>query len=156
MDFLMKHVIIISLLAIFTYADNYTFLVKPYQKEIELEAKIIAEIAASSLNEPLRLFIPEMSKLEKSVYAQYATLSATCEDANFIFINKNIDANSICHAKNTLYFTNNYRKLLSDERYFGAFFWNKSRPNIVFIQRRLQARHIHLPSSFEQFIESIE
>ena len=153
----MKHVILLGLLALFTYADHYTFLVKPYQKEIELEAKIIAEIAASSLeDEPLRLFIPEMSKLEKSVYAQYATLSATCEDANFIFINKNIDANSICHAKNTLYFTNNYRKLLSDERYFGAFFWNKSRPNIVFIQRRLQARHIHLPSSFEQFIESIE
>ncbi len=90
MDFLMKHVILLGLLALFTYADHYTFLVKPYQKEIELEAKIIAEIAASSLDEPLRLFIPEISKLEKSVYAQYATLSATCEDANFIFINKNL------------------------------------------------------------------
>lgn len=33
MDFLMKHVILISLLAIFTYADNYTFLVKPYQRD---------------------------------------------------------------------------------------------------------------------------
>lgn len=136
-----------------SFAENYTFLVQPYSKEVELEAKIIAEIATSSLHEEIKLFIPNISEMEKKVYSKYFTLSPQCETSNFVFVNKTVENGALCDNTKRLFFTNNYRKLLSDDKYFGALFWNKSRPNIVFSKMRLEKRAIVLPSTFNQFIE---
>lgn len=146
-------ILLLALISVLA-SENYTFLVHPYSKEVELEAKIIAEIATASLHEKTRIFIPHMTEMEKKVYAHYFTLSDTCEQSNFVFINKSIENETLCDNTNRLFFTNNYRKLLSDDKYFGALFWNKSRPNIVFIQKRLDQKAIELPQSFAQFIEN--
>ena len=135
------------------YAENYTFLVQPYSKEMELEAKIISEIATSSIHEEVKLFIPHISEMEEKVYSQYFKLSPKCETSNFVFVNKTVENETLCDSTQRLFFTNNYRKLLSDNKYFGALFWNKSRPNIVFSKIRLEQKAIVLPKSFEQFIE---
>lgn len=137
----------------FSFAENYTFLVQPYSKEVELEAKIIAEIATASFPGKIKLFIPHMSEMEEKVYSKYFTLSPACETANFVFVNKSVEDETLCDSANRLFFTNNYRKLLLDEKYYGALFWNKSRPNIVFSEKRLKKRAIELPKTFEQFIE---
>ncbi|MDD3342703.1 MAG: hypothetical protein PHR87_03920 [Sulfurospirillaceae bacterium] len=149
----MKVFILLLTLLSFIFAENYTFLVQPYSKEVELEAKIIAEIATASLHSKIKLFIPQISEMEEKVYSKYFTLSPKCEDANFVFINKNIEEESLCDNASRLFFTNNYRKLLANDKYFGALFWNKSRPNIVFSKKRLEAKAIILPKTFEQFIE---
>ena len=135
-------------------AENYTFLVQPYSKEVELEAKIIAEIATASLHVKIKLFIPHMSEMEEKVYSKYFTLSPKCETANFVFVNKSVENEPLCDDTNRIFFTNNYRKLLLDEKYYGALFWNKSRPNIVFSEKRLEGKAIKLPKTFEQFIEA--
>jgi hypothetical protein len=153
-DFKMRGIILILTCSLTLWAEHYTFLVKPYQKEMELEAKIIAQVAASSLKEPVKLFIPEISETEQEVYGRYFTLSPTCETSNFVFVNKTVETQHICKQTRPLFFTNNYRKLLSDERFFGALFWSKSRPNIVFIKKRLEERRILLPHAFDQFIEN--
>lgn len=72
-----------------------------------------------------------------------------------VFVNKTVDRETLCDNTKRLFFTNNYRKLLSDDKYYGALFWNKSRPNIVFIKNRLDKKAIVLPSTFNQFIEGI-
>lgn len=147
---------IISLLTIisFAYSEQYTFLVNKYDKEIELEAKIISNIATSSIKKDVKLFIPEISTMEKDVYSKFFTLSNSCEDANFIFIKRNINLNTLCeNQENKLFFTNNYEKLLEDTRYLGAFFWNKSRPNITFIKSRLEKNEIKLPDDYDKFVE---
>lgn len=149
----MKIRIILLTLFSFLQAENYTFLVQPYHKEIELEAKIISEIATSSLHEEIKLFIPNISEAEKKVYSQYFTLSPQCETSNFVFVNKAVENETLCDHTKRLFFTNNYRKLLSDDKYYGALFWNKSRPNIVFSKNRLEKRAIVLPATFNQFIE---
>jgi len=150
----MRILILLLTLLSFLVAENYTFLVQPYSKEIELEAKIIAEIANASLHSKIRLFIPHMTEMEEKVYSKYFILSPKCETANFVFVNKNIEKEALCDNENRLFFTNNYRKLLSDEKYFGALFWNKSRPNIVFIHKRLEQKAIELPKTFDQFVEN--
>lgn len=150
----MRVLILLFIALSFLSSENYTFLVQPYSKEVELEAKIIAEIATASLHEKIRIFIPHMTEMEKKVYSHYFTLSETCETSNFVFINKNIEQENLCDTTKRLFFTNNYRKLLADDRYFGALFWNKSRPNIVFIQKRLDQKAVTLPQSFAQFIEN--
>jgi len=150
----MRTIILLIFLSLSLLAENYTFLVKPYDKEIELEAKIVAQIASSSLNEKIKLFIPNISTMEKKVYSKYFTLAQKCETSNFVFVNKVVNKDALCDETKRLFITNNYRKLLSDDTYYGAFFWNKSRPNIVFIKRRLEKRAIQLPATYDQFIEN--
>ncbi len=151
----MKILILILGLLSFMYAQQYTFLVKKYDKEIELEAKIIFNIADSSINDKVILFIPKITHIEKDIYSKFFTLGKDCNESNFIFVKKNIENENLCMNQNKIYFTNNYQKLLSNEEYLGAFFWNKSRPNIVFIKNRLKKQKIILPKSYNQFIEDL-
>lgn len=150
----MKHLILTLILLSFSYSQTYTFLVNKYNKEIELESKIIKKIAESSVGKDIVLFIPEMTESEKNIYSKIVKIAKNCKEANFIFVKKNIDKD-LCKSENKLYFTNNYKKLLSNEKYVGAFFWSKSRPNIVFIKNRLTKRDISLPNSYQQFIEDL-
>jgi len=150
----MKIIILILSILSFAFSSQYTFLIKEYDKEIDLEAKIVAKIAKSSIKDEVRLFIPNISSMEKKVYSKYFTLGDSCKSSNFIFVKKADDSIKSCPKKDKLFFTNNYRKLLSDKKFYGAFFWNKSRPNIVFIRKRLDINHIKLPESYAQFVES--
>ena len=151
----MKSLILIYVITLSTYLNAYTFLVNKYDKEIELESKIISKIAKSSLTQEIILFIPDMTKNEKSIYSKIFTLTNKCEEANFVYTKKETEKENLCDDKKRLYFTNNYRKLLSNEKYFGAFFWSKSRPNIVFVKHRLEKYNITLPQSYLQFIEDL-
>ncbi len=51
-------------------------------------------------------------------------------------------------------FTLDYNLLKEYPEAIGAFFWQKSRPNIVFISPRLKKFHILLPKEFDEYIES--
>lgn len=150
----MKKIIFLITLITFLNAEQYTFLLNKYDKEIELEAKIISNIAIASIKNDIKLFIPEISISEKEIYSKFFILSNSCDDANFVFIKKSIDINSLCKEDtNKIFFTNNYQKLLNDNKYLGAFFWNKSRPNITFIKNRLEKQKIELPNSYAKFVE---
>ncbi|WP_024955651.1 hypothetical protein [Sulfurospirillum arcachonense] len=152
----MKTIISLITLVSFSYANQYTFLLDKYDKEIELEAKIIAKIATASISKQIKLFIPQISPMEKKVYSKFFTLAKNCQTSNFVFMNKTIDNEELCVKTNKLFFTNNYKKLLADNRYYGAFFWYKSRPNIVFVKNRLKTKGIELPQEYNQYIEDLD
>ena len=38
-------------------------------------------------------------------------------------------------------------------RVIGGFFWQKGRPNIIFLEKNLKKFHIHLPPEFDKYIE---
>ncbi len=150
----MKKIIFLITLISFLNAEQYTFLLNKYDKELELEAKIISNIATASIKNDIKLFIPEISIAEKEIYSKFFILSNSCDDANFIFVKKSLDTNSLCKEDtNKIFFTNNYQKLLKDSRYLGAFFWNKSRPNITFIKNRLEKQKIELSNDYAKFVE---
>ena len=94
-----------------------------------------------------------MAQNEESVYKEHFRGVQDCREANFIFIKRGAKIDEVCKNKERLFFTNNYRKLLSDTTFFGAFFWNKSRPNIVFIKERLKSYSVSLPKEYEKFVE---
>lgn len=150
----MKFIIFLITLITILNAEQYTFLLNKYDKELELEAKIISNIANASIHNEVKLYIPEISNMEKVVYSKFFILKNNCEDANFVFIKRNIDLKSFCKNENKLFFTNNYEKLLNDNRYLGAFFWNKSRPNITFIKSRLEKQKIKLSDDYDKFVEN--
>ena len=151
----MKILILILTFLSFSMAQQYVFLVNKYDQEIELEAKIITQIATDSVKEKIKLFIPNISKLEEKIYYKHVQITYDCNVSNFVF-DKGDFNNNQCKNKKRLYFTNNYRKLIGNNQYYGAFFWSKSRPNIVFIKDRLLKNSIELAQSYKQFIEDFD
>ncbi|MDZ7819632.1 MAG: hypothetical protein U5K55_13940 [Aliarcobacter sp.] len=154
----MKNIIFLISLVTFSFANQYTFLVDKYDEEIELEAKIISNIAIASSKNEIKLFIPRITSIEKNIYSKFFTLVNNCNDANFIYVKRNYEIDSLCKNKinNKLFFTNNYQKLLKKDNFIGAFFWNKSRPNIIFVKDRLVKQNIKLSKDYEKFIEDIK
>lgn len=150
----MKALLILLMIFSFSYSKQYIFTVNKYDKEIELEAKIISDIASSSINGKIKLFIPKISIQENEIYSKYFDLSEDCESANFVFDKKGLMKTS-CKTFDKLFFTNNYKRLIANDKYYGAFFWNKSRPNIVFLKQRLDKNSIKLSKDYTQFIEDI-
>ncbi|AXX92760.1 hypothetical protein CPU12_02715 [Malaciobacter molluscorum LMG 25693] len=151
----MKILLLILSLTSLLMSQQYTFLVNKYNKAIELEAKIISTIAHLSINkkEDIKLYIPEISSVESEIYSKLFVLSKSCEDADFVYIKKDFDEITKCKNRKAIFFTNNYKKLLNNNIFIGAFFWSKSRPNIVFIKNRLMTKHILLPNTYQKFIE---
>lgn len=146
--------LLFALTLLFTFAQaQYTFLVKKYTKEIELEAKIIANIAKNLSKEKSKIFIPKIKEQNHIIYSKFLNIVNTCEEAEIVYVKDSIDKLSSCKKQNKIYFTNNYRLLLSQPKFIGAFFWSKSRPNIVFIKSRLKENNIIVPKNYEQFVE---
>ncbi|RXK11692.1 hypothetical protein CP965_13050 [Halarcobacter mediterraneus] len=147
---------IISFMVCFIKADNYTYLLDKYQKETELEAKIVVKIAKDILvNKPVILYIPGMKSLDYKVYSSFVKVTKLCSEANFVFVKYSKSHKCQKKGKNSYILTNNYKKLLSDKTFLGAFFWSKSRPNIVLVKSRLSQKNIYLPREYERYIEDL-
>ncbi len=136
-------------------SDNYTFLVKEYNKEIELEAKIISNIAQNlkSGSEKISLYIPQISETEKNIYSGFFNIASSCSDADFVFVKNEKNDNQLCNENKKIFFTNSYDTLLKNKQFIGAFFWSKSRPNVIFVKDRLIKNHIELPEIYNKFVE---
>lgn len=62
----MKLFFITIFLPLILSANKYTYLLDEYQKETELEAKIVTKIAKDILvDKPIYLYIPHMQELDK-------------------------------------------------------------------------------------------
>ena len=136
-------------------SENYTFLVKEYNKEIELEAKIISNIVQNlkiSQNKA-SLYIPQISDVERNIYSGFFNIASSCDDADFIFVKDEKNDNQLCNGNKKIFFTNNYDSLLKNKKFIGAFFWSKSRPNVVFVKDRLIENNIELPEIYNKFVE---
>lgn len=150
----LKKLILIFFIPLHLLASNYTYLIDEYTKETELEAKIVTKIAKDILmNKPVKLYIPQKKQLDQKIYSKSTLLVNSCKEANFIFVKYHDPVFCSDKKANQYLLTNNYKKLISDPSYFGAFFWSKSRPNIVLIKQRLIKNNIRLSSEYDQFIE---
>jgi len=139
------------------FAQNYTYLIGKYSKETELEAKIVIKIAKDMIpNKKIKLFIPDMKELDQQIYSKNITIVKTCTKADFIFVKYGELSQCKNDTQKHYILTNNYRKLIHDPEFLGAFFWSKSRPNIVLVKTRLTKRNIQLPKEYDQFIEDLQ
>jgi len=70
-------------------------------------------------------------------------------DANLLIITNRKDIQS-----DKLKFTTSYPLLLHyEDSAIGGFYWQKGRPNILFLKNNLQKYHITLPKSMHEYIE---
>lgn len=153
---MIKKIFTAILFVSFLNANNYTYLLDEYQKETELEAKIVLKIARDILGStPINLYIPNMKELDNKVYSSKVKIVRTCEKANFVFVK--YSKSFQCQKNKKLFvLTNNYKQLLSNNSFIGAFFWSKSRPNIVLVKNRLTKKSIALPKEYDRYIEDLQ
>lgn len=153
----MKFILSMSLFIVTLYAQNYTYLIDEYDKVIDLEAKIVSKIAKDITKEQrINLYIPDIKNIDKKVYASKFNIVNDCNSANFIFIKYGEDKLKCGNIDNKYFFTNNYKKLLHNKKFLGAFFWSKSRPNIVFIKDRLSQKDVKLSNEYNKFVEDYD
>ncbi len=75
------------------------------------------------------------------------------KNADIVFIYK---AKTLKNRKidNKIIFVGKYRLLKEfQDMVIGGFFWQKGRPNIIFLRKNLKKHKITLPSDFEKYIE---
>ncbi|RXJ67639.1 hypothetical protein CRV08_09725 [Halarcobacter ebronensis] len=151
----MKKILLILLLSLSINAQqHYTYLIDEYDKVIELEAKIISKIAKDILKDKeINLFIPDIKDIDKKVYSKKVHIVDSCDKANFIFVKYTSNLGNCYKINEKHLFTNNYKRLLHNHQYVGAFFWSKSRPNIIFVKDRLSKNNIILSDEYKQFVE---
>lgn len=70
--------------------------------------------------------------------------------AHFLLVSKTVP-NDI--ANNSVILTTEYNMLNKDNRVVGAFFWQKGRPNLLFLRNRLEKANLKLSREFDKFIE---
>lgn len=70
--------------------------------------------------------------------------------AQFLIVSHKIPENI---SKTSVVFTTDYDMLEKNKRIVGAFFWQKGRPNILFIRHRLQKANLTLGHEFDKYIE---
>ncbi len=87
-----------------------------------------------------------LMRLKEAVFVQ------SPEDADMLFVSHEKSFQNIPSHK--IIFVNSYSLLKKyQSTAIGGFFWQKGRPNIVFMRKSLQKHHIILPPDLQKYIE---
>ncbi|MEA3373523.1 MAG: hypothetical protein U9Q62_07520 [Campylobacterota bacterium] len=79
------------------------------------------------------------------------TTTLKCEEADFVIASTIQNLPDSCRGK--LLFATRYKVFKKHPEVFGAFFWQKGRPNIIFDALSLKEHNLTLHPSFNKYIE---
>ncbi len=82
--------------------------------------------------------------------SQRMVLTKDPANARFLIVARKIPAGI---AKDSVVMTTEYLLLEKDKRVVGAFFWQKGRPNLLFLRQRLREADLTLTPEFQKYIE---
>ena len=93
------------------------------------------------------------SKEKKELLQKIPFVQVTSpKDADILFVYNESDMQTLPGKK--IVFVGNYSLLKKyKNRVIGGFFWQKGRPNIIFLRHNLQKFSLHLPQEFDKYIE---
>lgn len=116
-----------------------------------METQIIERIAASLFPKQTIAAWGETAD-QKNMIRQSEKIKEAVDSshADLIIVSKNLPQNL---SSNTVIITTEYGFLKKDERVIGAFFWQKGRPNLLFVRPRMQKANISLGHEFNKYIE---
>lgn len=124
-------------------------MIMPLMAQINQEAKIIKYIMQNINNNTIHKVFTDDIELQKSLRESGYTIVNNSKNADFIIL-KNKHKLSNTQAK---VFVLKYELLNEIPQSFGAFFWKKGRPNIVFIAPRVKKEHIKLSKDLQDYEE---
>lgn len=122
-----------------------------FGSNLEVEKKIYTSIIHAVFpNKHIRLWTDSKEKKSFLGSIDGVTLVQESDDADFLILQHTSQIKS-----HGIKFATNYKVL----RYYqndiiGGFYWQKGRPNILFLKPYLKQHHINLPSSLDTYVES--
>ncbi|MDO8454427.1 MAG: hypothetical protein Q7S59_07655 [Sulfurimonas sp.] len=122
-----------------------------FSSEIDkIESKIIMRMIDAVSSHKILSIYTNCQKLKEILPAEKIIFVDDCSDANLAILEKSkIEKNCTDIPIITL----EYDLLKKYPNSIGSFFWQKGRPNIIFIKSRLENQNIDLDNAFDEFIE---
>lgn len=122
-----------------------------FASDIKTEQKIYGLIIHALLPQKAEIKVWSDNQSQKEIFRliQGVKCVENPNDADFLLLSKrkNLTAKGIKFATNI--------QLLEAEKdsIVGGFFWQKGRPNILFLRKNLKKHNINLPESMQEYIE---
>lgn len=121
---------------------------------IDVKAKLYENIAqALTGNRVVKVsaFCPHLQDVVK--HAKNLQLTDDCTRADCHLADTEYALPRHCREDGKPLFLNSYQSLRRSKFAVGALFWQKGRPTLIFLRKRLEYLNIRLPSDFEHHIE---
>jgi len=117
-----------------------------------LKIKILKKIVSGIQNsDSMRLWSDDYHILKAFSDDEKYHVAMRCENADIIILKEKEHLPSHCVHQHI--FVLSYKLLNDIPKSFGAFFWKKGRPNIVFIEPRVKENSLELTVEMEPYIE---
>ncbi|WP_200762861.1 hypothetical protein [Nitrosophilus alvini] len=122
---------------------------------LEIEQKIYRTVLSAIFPDKKSIIVWTDKPEKKVIYEKIEGTKITndIKKADILFVHNPKTLTNLNTYK-VIIFVGNYALLKKYQNVaIGGFFWQKGRPNIVFIKKNLQKLNINLPKTFEEFIE---
>jgi hypothetical protein len=120
--------------------------------DIKIEEKIYDVVIHSLLpqNKEIKVWSDNKEKVEILKAIAGVTYVVSPQEADFLLMSKEENLTNLKGIK----FVTSYKLLeLQSTTAVGGFFWQKGRPNILFLRKNLIKNNIKLPQSMQEYIE---
>lgn len=130
----------------------FTTLLSASSSSQELKIRVLKSIVTGIENsEPMTIWSDDKKIMNAFTSQSKFSVADDCKDAKMIILSSKSNLPKNC--KNKHIFVLDYELLYEIPDSFGAFFWKKGRPNIVFIKPRVDKQALKLTSSLEPYVE---
>ena len=137
----MKKILILLCYSIILFADSFSIEKQIYTHIIDALYPQKATI--------VKVWTDDTSKLKILQSIPQVKIVKKPQEADFLVVHKEKNLQS-----KGLIFTTDYHTLeVYKERAIGGFYWQKGRPNILFLRQNLKKYHIKLPEDMQEYVE---
>jgi hypothetical protein len=129
---------------------TFALILNLFANSSEIEVKIYENIL-SNFNTNSKIKVYSDNKNISNIIKMYSNKLEISNkiDAKFYILSSKIDSLS----SDKIVIVTSYNLLKDMKNSIGAFYWKKGRPNILFIQERLENKNLILNSSYNKYIE---
>ena len=117
--------------------------------DIETASKIFDKLFYAVLQkEEIFVFTKDEEYKKVFINSKYLKIVDNPIKCDIILAN---DKNDLKNSNNKIVFTNEKELLEEQENVIGAFYWNKGKPEIVFMKERIEKNNLKLQEGFEKY-----
>lgn len=141
----MKKLFIISLLFLFSYSDILS----------KIKAQIILNIAHLLTNKKIvKIYVNDSTFLDIFTNEKELKRVKNCFLADIIITNDSKNIQKECKKKELNIISTTYQDYKQNRSVdFGAFFWQKGRPNMLINSKIIKERNISIPKSYYKYLD---
>jgi len=123
-----------------------------YSSETLIAAKIVNKTVSALFPGKKRLKAWGSTAYHRDIISKTTRLieSKTASEAEFYLVGKTVPMHI---DEERVIFTTDIDLFYEDERVIGAFYWQKGRPNLIFLRKRLEAYKLPVSSELRDYIE---